>query len=264
MDRVSAWTSLCTPDGLFRQGAQAGGVPATPLTAGWLNMLQEELVAVVIAFEGELDPQDPRQLLKSLQRMVANFALKATSLAGYGILDAYTKIQVDEMLQQIAEVLSTKVPTADSLAGYGILDAYTKAQIDQFLTDLRDDVAHLILTARQEIETDLAQRLALKQNKNTALMAATGWKLDSATGLLEQWGSGSAGPDVTTAAIDFPRPFAEVYICFGNKTSPNATDGDGNSAGAFAISPTQYKLFNDTANFAASIQWRAIGKAPGF
>ena len=31
MDRVSAWTSLCTLAGLFRQGTQTGGVPATPI-----------------------------------------------------------------------------------------------------------------------------------------------------------------------------------------------------------------------------------------
>ncbi|MBH3449130.1 phage tail protein [Pseudomonas putida] len=259
MDRVSAWTTLCTPEGLFRWGSQAGGVPATPLVAGWLNMLQEELVAVVMAYQGSLNPEDSQQLLKSLRAMVANFATKATTLAGYGILDAYTKAQADMLLSQ-------KANNAITLGGYGIGDAYTKAEVDHLLT-FRAAVANTlagygILDAYTRAEVDAG--LAAKQNKNTALMAATGWKLDSATGLLEQWGSGSAGPDATTAAIDFPRPFAEVYSCFGNKTSPNATDGDGNSAGAFAISNTQYKLFNDTANFAAAIQWRALGKAPGY
>ena len=106
--------------------------------------------------------------------------------------------------------------------------------------------------------------LAAKQDKNTALMAATGWRLDKAAGFLEQWGSGIFPPDTTTAPIDFPTPFAEVYNCFGNKININPVDGDGNAAGAFAASATQYQLFNDTNLMAVTVHWRAIGRAPGY
>jgi hypothetical protein len=117
------------------------------------------------------------------------------------------------------------------------------------------------LEAKQAAIDNLAET---KQDKNTALMAVNGWRLDKATGLLEQWGSGYCGPDSTSAAIDFPTPFAEVYNCFGNKVTPNNQDGDGNDAGALAIGPTQYQLFNDSGNYGATIHWRAIGKAPGY
>ena len=209
-------------------------------------MVQEELANFILAYLPTLDADDNTQLLKAIQAFGESlgdrFALKATTLAGYGITDSYTKAENDGQL-------SKKANNAITLAGYGIGDAYTKLAINAFVSDLQGAIDNLAKT---------------KQDKNTALMAATGWRLDSATGLLEQWGSGECPPDSTSAPIDFLRPFAEVYNCFGNKITPNADDSDGNAAGARAISATQYRLFNDTQGFHATIHWRAIGKAPGF
>lgn len=248
MQRISAWTKLTTALGLFRYGTVTGGVAPTPLKAEWLNMVQEELANFILAYLPELDAQDNTQLFKAIQAFGERFPMKATTLAGYGITDAYTKAQTYSQ-PETDWLLSKKANNAITLAGYGIGDAYTKLVIDALLA---------------EKQTLIDQLAAAKQNKNTALMAATGWHLDSATGFLEQWGSGVCGPDSTTAAIDFPRPFAEVYNCFGNKVTANPIDNDGNAAGAFAISATQYKIFNDTGTFSATIHWRAIGKAPGF
>lgn len=242
MQKISFWTDLVAALGRFRYGSVTGGVAPTPIKAEWLNMVQEELANAILAYLPELDANDPMQLLKAIQASGANYALKATTLAGYGILNAYTKPETDWLLSQ-------KANNAITLAGYGIGDAYTKAVIDA------------ALAAKQAAIDSLA---ATKQDKNTALMAANGWRLDKATGLLEQWGSGFCGPDGVTPAMDFPTPFAEVYNCFGNKVTPNSQDGDANGAGALAISTTQYQLFNDTVNFGATIHWRAIGRAPGY
>ncbi|MQT41409.1 phage tail protein [Pseudomonas sp. FSL R10-0765] len=246
MERISAWTPLVAPLGQFRYGTVAGGVAPTPLKAEWLNMIQNELANFILAYLPKLDAEDNTQLLKAIEafgeRLGDRFALKATTLAGYGITDSYTKVENDGQL-------SKKANNAITLAGYGIGDAYTKLAINAFVSDLQVAIDNLAKT---------------KQDKNTALMAATGWRLDSATGLLEQWGSGECGPDSTTQPINFPRPFAEVYNCFGNKITPNADDSDGNAAGARAVSITQYQLFNDTNSYSATIHWRAIGKAPGF
>ena len=242
MQRISSWTELVAAFGLFRYGTAAGGVPPTPVKAEWLNMVQEELANFILAYLPELDANDNTQLLKAIQAFGAAYPLKATTLAGYGILDAYTKPETDWLL-------SKKANNAITLAGYGIGDAYTKAVIDA------------ALAAKQAAIDNLA---ATKQDKNTALMAATGWRLDKATGFLEQWGNGYCGPDSTSAAINFPTPFAEVYNCFGNKVTPNSQDGDANAAGALAISTTQYQLFNDTVAYGATIHWRAIGRAPGY
>lgn len=242
MQRISSWTDLVAAFGLFRYGTITGGVAPTPLKAEWLNMVQEELANFILAYLPELDAEDNTQLLKAIRAFGASYPLKATTLAGYGILDAYTKPETDWLL-------SKKANNAITLAGYGIGDAYTKLAIDALLA---------------EKQTAIDSLAATKQDKNTAVMAATGWRLDKATGFLEQWGSGSCGPDSVTAAINFPTPFAEVYNCFGNKVTPNSVDSDANSAGALAVSATQYKLFNDTANFSATIHWRAIGRAPGY
>ena len=242
MQRISSWTELVAAYGLFRYGTVTGGVAPTPLKAEWLNMVQEELVNFILAYLPELDATDNTQLLKAIQAFGAAYPLKATTLAGYGILDAYTKPEADWLL-------SKKANNAITLAGYGIGDAYTKAVIDA------------ALAAKQ---TQIDSLAATKQDKNTALMAANGWRLDKATGLLEQWGNAYCPPDTTTSPISFPTPFAEVYNCFGNKINTNSVDGDGNAAGAFATNATQYQVFNDTNLMGVTIHWRAIGRAPGY
>ena len=219
-----------------------GGVAPTPIKAEWLNMVQEELANFILAYLPELDVNDDTQLLKAIQAFGAAYPLKATTLAGYNIGDAYTKNQTDFLL-------SGKANWGITLAAYGIGDAYTQTAVNT------------LLAAKQ---TQLDNLQANKQEKNTALMAANGWRLDKATGLLEQWGNGYCPPDATTAPIAFPTPFAEVYNCFGNKVTPNSQDADGNAAGALAISTTQYQLFNDTVAYGATIHWRALGRAPGY
>src|SRR5690606_21502483 len=54
---------------------------------------------------------------------------KATSLAGYGILDAYTK-------SEVTSLLGAKADKANTLAGYGIADAYTKAEVNSIISGL--------------------------------------------------------------------------------------------------------------------------------
>ncbi len=318
MNRISAFTSLCTLAGLFRQGTDAGGVAPTPIRAGWLNMMQEEIANVVLAYLPELDAEDNTQLLQAIRAAILDFytkpqidqflallaplhsavltgapetptpalgattkqivnaefvqraiaalvdsspgaldtlkelalalgndpnfattitnliagkAAKATTLAGYGITDAYTKAAADALLL-------AKAAKSTTLAGYGIGDAYTKTAADGLL--------------------------AAKQDKSTALMQENGYHLCKATGKLQQWGVATVGPDGVSEPINFPTPFAQVYVCFGNKITANSVDGDGNAAGACAISLTQYKVFNDSDKFAATVHWQAIGKAPGY
>ena len=270
MQRISSWTDLVAPGGLFRYGSVVGGVAPTPIKAEWLNMLQEELVNFILAYLPDLDIHDNTQLLKAIQAFGVTYAAKATTLAGYGILNAYTKFETDGLLASKANnaitlagygigdaytktavdgLLSSKANNAITLAGYGIGDAYTKTAVDGLLAAKQAEIDHLTST---------------KQDKNTALMAATGWRLDTDTGFLEQWGNGYVGPDSASAPINFPTPFAEVYSCFGNKVVASPGDGDGNAAGAFATSATQYQLFNDAQAGGVTIHWRAIGRAPGY
>ena len=59
----------------------------------------------------------------ALKSELVTKANKATTLSGYGITDAYTESEIDNML-------SSKADKATTLAGYDITDAYTKTQID--------------------------------------------------------------------------------------------------------------------------------------
>ena len=70
---------------------------------------------------------------------LSEYAKKATTLSGYGITDAYTKTDVDELLED-------KADSATTLAGYGITNAYTKTQVDNLLGDFvtSDDVETLL------------------------------------------------------------------------------------------------------------------------
>lgn len=259
MQRISQWTDLVTPQGDFRYGSLVGGQAPTPLKAEWLNALQAELANFILAYLPALDALDNEQLLKAARQLVANLAVKATTLVGYGITDAYTKAQTDA-------IAASKANWAITLGGYGIGDAYTKTATDGLLAGKANNAITLggygIGDAYTKTAVDTL--LATKQDKNTALMAANGWRLDKSTGLLEQWGSGVCPADTTTAPINFPTPFAEVYSCFGNKINTNSVDGDGNAAGAFATSVSQYQLFNDTNLMAVTVHWRAIGRAPGY
>lgn len=259
MQRISASTDLVTPGGQFRYGSLSRGLPPTPLTTDWLNALQEELAHFILAYLPDLDKDDNTQLLQAIQKFGTAYAVKATTLAGYGILNAYTKTQTDTLL-------ANKASWGETLLAYGITNAYTKPEADWLLSQKANNAITLggygITDAYTKPAMDVL--LATKQDKNTALMGANGWHLDKATGLLEQWGSGVCPADTTTAPINFPTPFAEVYNCFGNKISTNSVDGDGNAAGAFATSATQYQLFNDTNLMAVTVHWRAIGRAPGY
>ena len=64
---------------------------------------------------------------------ISGKADKATTLAGYGITDAYTKTETDSAID--AKIVN-KADKATTLAGYGITDAYTKTELDGKLSSV--------------------------------------------------------------------------------------------------------------------------------
>ena len=93
-----------------------------------------------------------------------NKADKATTLAGYGIADAYSKGEVDN-------ALNNKADKATTLAGYGIADAYSKGEVDNALNNKADKATTLagygIADAYSKGEVDNA--LNNKADKATTL-----------------------------------------------------------------------------------------------
>ena len=105
-----------------------------------------------------------------------NKADKATTLAGYGITDAYTKEEVNGKLADKADKTTlvdyyTKTQAdakfadkAETLAGYGITDAYTKTEVDGKL-DLKANAADVYTkeAADEAIATAVAAADHLKR-----------------------------------------------------------------------------------------------------
>ena len=71
---------------------------------------------------------------------IAQKANKATTLAGYGISDAFTRA---ETTNAISSAVNGKADKATTLQGYGITDAYTKAQVDKADTALSNRIGTL-------------------------------------------------------------------------------------------------------------------------
>lgn len=58
------------PGGLFTDGDPAVPIPASVLDASWLNMVQEEIVAVVLMAGLVLDPFDDSQLYQAIEILI--------------------------------------------------------------------------------------------------------------------------------------------------------------------------------------------------
>ena len=73
-----------------------------------------------------------------------------TTLADYGITDAYTKGEADTKHTALQNSINTKATKATTLNGYGIGDAYTKTEIDTKLSGVQ---ASMVAITNSEIDT---------------------------------------------------------------------------------------------------------------
>lgn len=71
----------------------------------------------------------------------SNFTDKPTTIAGYGITNAYTKEEIvaqekviTDSVTSLTSTVNGKADKATTLAGYGITDAYTKEETDGAIT----------------------------------------------------------------------------------------------------------------------------------
>lgn len=112
--------------------------------------------------------------ISSIETSVSGKADKATTLAGYGITNAYTKTEVDGKVSDLTSQLGTaneaiegletsiesKADKSTTLAGYGITDAYTASTIDGKLANKADASAVSELTSTVAGKADSATSLA--------------------------------------------------------------------------------------------------------
>ena len=123
-----------------------------------------------------------------MQTDVAGKADAATTLTGYGITDAYTKIETDT-------AVGKKADKATTLTGYGIADAYTKTETDTAIGKKADKATTLtgygIADAYTKTETDTA--IGKKADKATTL---TGY------GITDAYTKTAADAKITAATAD--------------------------------------------------------------
>ena len=103
---------------------QAGSL----IPAVWGNAVTDELLAVIRAGGLEPDEVDQKQLLEAIRVIARGEIPVHTTLAEYGITDAYTKREVEERLRN--QVIGQYKNLACSASG---LDALVKVTADQLL-----------------------------------------------------------------------------------------------------------------------------------
>ncbi|KPA91405.1 hypothetical protein PF66_02288 [Pseudomonas asplenii] len=164
MQRIGDSTSTANGSKEFTQGQPASGVDATLLTPAWLNAIQRELVNLIVGAGMDIVPSDDSQVLNAVKALQAaagtwaKLANKPTTVAGFGITDAFTKTETSSAIQKavsdlvasspaaldtlnelaaalgndpnfattMTNALAGKAAKATTLSGYGITDAYPK------------------------------------------------------------------------------------------------------------------------------------------
>lgn len=79
MHRIDS--STATPDNRFTEGDPTIPVPATTVTDDWLNAVQEEAVAIILAAGMALDKNNNAQVLAAIQKLIAD----KTGIAKVGV-----------------------------------------------------------------------------------------------------------------------------------------------------------------------------------
>ena len=107
MQRIDSYGA--TEENLFTEGDPANAIPATEVSAPWLNAVQEELCAVIVAAGIELNPASNAQLLAALQAMGPRAATETQS----GIAELATAAEVQ------AGTDAARIVTPAGLASFG-------------------------------------------------------------------------------------------------------------------------------------------------
>ena len=122
MQKIGASTASANALGEFTEGNPGAGIPATLLKAAWLNAVQRELAHIVEGVGLTLDAADDSQVFKAIQAIQANAATwlklggKPTTVAGFGITDAFTKPETAAAIQQaIASLVASSPAALDTL-----------------------------------------------------------------------------------------------------------------------------------------------------
>ena len=229
---------------------------------------------------------DVTNFTAAVNALIGGKADTSTTLAGYGITDAYTKTQIDATVATLATTtavassLATKANSATTLAGYGITDAYTKAESDSNLSlyataasvtsslALKADAATTIVgygitdaytktqidtmltgkaaSAHTHVVSDITDFTTATDTRASAIVAAATIAPTQVTGLSGAL-AGKANVSHTHGAADLPaQPYDLSFQLNGNLTA-NAVVFRLKAARAFTIQTSGHTSLAETA-----------------
>ncbi len=238
MHRIDTTTAL--PGGAFTEGDPTIPVAATEVSADWLNAVQEELVAVILAAGIELAKTSNGQLLAAIRALMPQAA--TTTLAGLVELAtaAETVALADATRAVTPAGLAELLPGAATTEAAGLVELAVNAE-----------VAALADTSRAVTPSGLGSLFGRS-------LGASGYQKFPG-GLVMQWGVTSVALDATvtvTLPLAFATAFYAVVACMSEGTPGQGVSISGPAA--LPVSLTQFTLGNDNA--AQSIYWIALGR----
>lgn len=209
-----------------------------------------------------------------------------TSLAEFGIVDAYTKPETDWLL-------SKKANNAITLAGYGITDAYTKVEVNGFLDTKQPNLGYTPVQQgggtnqgttkiylgwatdhlRVQAGTQDLGRVWTEVNrpKNTAAFGNPAWWRCADTGTVRQRGVAPIMTNIMEQRVTFPAAFAEnPVVTLGGMTStadvnPSTENKTEIQASIVALDNTGFTLASRRLGGSdtdyVTVMWQAEGRA---
>ncbi|WP_260468254.1 hypothetical protein [Pandoraea apista] len=110
-----------TPDGNFHAGDPSAGIKGTVVTAVFMQALQDELVAVAESISVKLDPADNKQVLKAIQKLIAD---AVSSKADSGRVDQSFAEFKKQVLEAMAKLLTNEDAAQKYLPAAKAADTY--------------------------------------------------------------------------------------------------------------------------------------------
>jgi len=168
MDRTNAAGS--TADHKFTEGNKAGGVPATVVSAEWLNNVQEEICNLIELNGVALDPNDQTQLFTLIASLLS---AKANSSHDHNAT-YYTQ-------GQVASLLLGKSDTSHNHDG----SYYLKSAVDSLLLG-KSDTSH-IHDSRYYTQAQVNAMFAGLNHEDLGIFVGEVWSTSIAISLPANW-----------------------------------------------------------------------------
>lgn len=215
-----------TADYKFTEGDPAGGVPATVVTADWLNEIQGELISILAARGIPPVKGTQNQVLTAIQQMIAGAIPSApadATEAVKGILRLATLVQVKGGTDDTAAITSAK------------LKAYLSGYLSGQLTITPG--AQTVVTHNLGYAPDLGSTEWVFEN----VVAEAGWSpgeiFDPGT-----WKATTASTNLTNGAYAYAPTTTQITVGIGNGASWQVPTKTGGTATTITLANWRLRL----------------------